>query len=180
MAKNPGKIFEESFVASIDKSHILIKRLNDNAASWSGGSASRFASKNECDFLLYESNNKLLMGLELKSTKDSLTFWREDFEDKNVKQTFNIRKCQIQGLKKWSKYSGVYGFVINFREYDNKTFFITINDFLTYTKRLQKKSINIDDVRRMNHIVINNEIKRTKYKYDIEGFIHDVLKEEMD
>lgn len=178
MAKNPGKIFEDSFVASVDKSHILIKRLNDNAASWSGGSSSRFASKNECDFLLYESNHKLFMGLELKSTKDSLTFWREDLENKDIKQTFNIRKCQIQGLKKWSEYSGKYGFVINFREYDNKTFFIAINDFLEYTDKLKKKSINIGDVEKMNHIVINNYIKRTKYMYDIDKFINDILKEE--
>ena len=178
MAKNPGKVFEESFVASIDKSHILVKRLNDNAASWSGGNASRFASKNECDFLLYESNNKLFMGLELKSTKNSLTFWRKDFEDKDVKQSFNIRKCQIQGLKKWSEYSGVYGFVINFRESGNRTFFIAINDFLEYTNCMNKKSININDVLKMKHIEIKNEVKRTKYKYDVEGFVDELLKEE--
>lgn len=180
MAKNPGKIFEDSFVASVDKSHILVKRLNDNAASWSGGSVSRFASKNECDYLMYESNNKLLMGLELKSTKGSLTFWREDFEDKNVKQTFNIRKCQIQGLKQWSKYSGIYGFVINFRECDNKTFFIAINDFLDYTNNLEKKSINMKDVLNMKHVYINNEKMRTKYRYDIDGFIDEILKEEQE
>lgn len=178
MSKNAGKVFEDSFIASVDRSHILVKRLNDNAASWSGGTASRFASKNECDFLLYDSDTKLFMALELKSTKGSLTFWREDFENKEVKQTFNIRKCQIQGLQKWSQYSGVYGFVINFREFDNKTFFIDIKDFLEYTSRLSKKSINIDDVLKMKHVVIDNKIKRVKYKYDIDKFINDVLKEE--
>ena len=118
------------------------------------------------------------MALELKSTKGSLTFWREDFENKEIKQTFNIRKCQIQGLQKWSQYSGVYGFVINFREYDNRTFFIDIKDFLEYTNRLNKKSINIDDVLKMKYVVIENKIKRVKYKYDIDKFISDVLKEE--
>lgn len=178
MAKNPGKIFEDCFVSSIDRSHILVKRLNDNAASWSGGNVSRFTSKNECDFLLYESNNRLLMGLELKSTKGSLTFWRRDFEKKDEKQTFNIRKCQIQGLKNWSEYSGVYGFVINFREADNKTFFINIKDFLEYTDSLDKKSINIKDVLKMKHIIVDSQKIRTKYKYDVEGLIDILLEEE--
>ena len=143
MAKNEGKIFEESFVSSVDKSHILVKRLNDNAASWSGGNASRFASKNECDFILYEMNERIFMGLELKSTKNSLTFWREDFEIKGVKQSFNIKKNQILGLSKWSEYNGtICGLVVNFREFNNKTFFIEIKDFLKYTDKLNKKSIS--------------------------------------
>lgn len=178
MAKNEGKIFEESFVSSVDKSHVLVKRLNDNAASWSGGNASRFASKNECDFIFYEMNERIFMGLELKSTKNSLTFWREDFEIKGVKQSFNIKKNQILGLSRWSEYNGtICGLVINFREFNNKTFFIEIKDFLKYTDKLNKKSINIDDVLKMDHIEIKSQLKRTKYKYDIEKFICDALKE---
>lgn len=178
MAKNEGKIFEDSFASSVDKSHILVKRLNDNAASWSGGNISRFASKNECDYILYDSDTKLFMALELKSTKRSLTFWRKDFEKKCKKQTFNITKYQIQGLQEWSQYSGVFGFVINFREYDNKTFFIDINDFLEYTNDLNKKSININDILKIKHIVIDNELKKIRYKYDIDKFIKDVMDKE--
>lgn len=113
-----------------------------------------------------------MYGLELKSTKNnSLTFWREDFEDKTKKQAFNIRKRQIQGLEKWSKHNGIFGFVINFRSKNNKTFFVNITDFLNYTSSLYKKSINIKDVLEMNPVEIKSELIRTNYHYDIEGFL---------
>jgi penicillin-binding protein-related factor A (putative recombinase) len=148
--------------------------LNDNAAGWSGGNNTRFSSNNECDFILWNDKIRTFYGLELKSTKEkSLTFWREDFEDKTKKQSFIIRKCQIQGLKKWSKFTGVFGFIINFRSFDNKTFYVSIDDFLDYTSTLSKKSINIDDVLKMNPIEIESKLLRTNYKYNIEKFLND-------
>ena len=39
------------------------------------------------------------------------------------------------------------------------------------------EEINIDDVLKMDHIEIKSQLKRTKYKYDIEKFICDALKE---
>ena len=171
--QNEGKIFEKAFVASMPD-HVLIKRLNDNASAWSGGTNTRFASNNECDYILSDDNTRTFYGLELKSTKEkSLTYWRNDFEDKTKKQSFMIRKCQILGLEKWSKHSGVFGFVINFRSLNNRTFFVSINDFLDYTSTLSKRSINIDDVLAMNPIEIENTLLRTNYRYNIEKFIND-------
>lgn len=171
MAKNEGKRFEDAFIKSVPD-YVLVKRLNDNASSWSGGTNTRFASKNECDYILYNDHTRTFYGLELKSTKyNSLTFWRKDFENKNKKQTFQIRKCQIEGLEKWSKHNGVFGFVINFRDEQNKTYFINIRDFLNYTSNLSKKSIHKDDVLQMNPIEIQNKLMRTNYSYDIENFL---------
>jgi penicillin-binding protein-related factor A (putative recombinase) len=148
--------------------------LNDNAAAWNGGNETRFSSNNECDFILFDDNTRTFYGLELKSTKEkSLTFWREDFEDKTKKQSFMIRKCQIQGLQKWSKHLGVFGFVINFRSLDNKTYFVMIEEFLEYTSTLSKKSINLDDILKMNPIEIENQLLRTNYKYNIEKFLQE-------
>ena len=111
-------------------------------------------------------------GLELKSTKhSSLTFWREDFEDKDRKQTFQIRKCQIQGLEKWSKHKGVFGFIINYRDEQNKTYFIDIKNFLDYTSSLSKKSINKEDILQMKPIEIESKLIRTNYRYDVEKFL---------
>lgn len=173
MAKNEGKNFEKSLAESCPD-YVLVKRLNDNAASWSGGSNTRFTSNNECDFIMFNDETRTFYGLELKSTKEkSLTFWREDFEDKSKKQTFMIRKCQVLGLKKWSKHKGVFGFIINFRGVNNKTYFIMIDDFLGYTSTLSKKSINIEDIKQMNPIEIENEIIRTNYKYNMEKFFSD-------
>ena len=173
IAKSEGKQFEDAFVKSVPD-YVLVKRLNDNASSWAGGANTRFASKNECDYILFNDRTSTFYGLEMKSTKhNSLTFWREDFEDKNKKQTFQIRKCQIQGLQKWSKHTGVFGFIINFREAGNKTYFVDIGNFLNYTSTLSKKSINRDDILQMSPVEIENSLKRTNYHYDVEKFLEE-------
>lgn len=168
--KNPGKIFESNFISSIPD-YCWHKRLNDNAASWSGGDNTRFASKNECDFILFDCNTRTLSALELKSTSSSLTFWREDFETDGVKRIFNIKKNQILGLSKWNKYLMNCGFIFNFRNKDNRTFFVTIKNFLDYTNQLNKKSININDVLKMNPIEIENNKLRTNYRYNIDELL---------
>ena len=172
--KNVGKRFEAAFVKSIDTSHVLVKRLNDNAASWGQGTQTRFASTNECDFILFDDNTLTLYGLELKSvSSSSLTFWREDFDDKTKKQNFNIKKNQLLGLQKFSDHRGVFGFILNFRQHNNNTYFVMIKDFLKYTNTLDKKSINENDVLMMNPIKIENKLLRTNYHYDMEKFFRD-------
>lgn len=170
MAKrNPGKIFEDCFARSVP-GHVLVKRLNDNAAGWSGGGNTRFASTNESDFIMFDSCSRTFYALELKSTQEkSLTFWREDFDSAEKKSTYQIRKCQIQGLYKWSLFPNcVCGFIINFRSQANKTYFINITDFLAYTNSLPKKSVNINDILMMHPVEIKNKKIRTNYKYDTE------------
>lgn len=174
MSKNPGKRFEDSFVKSVPD-YVLVKRLNDNASSWSGGSKTRFASNNECDYILYDDHTRTFYGLELKSTEhSSITFWRKDYENKERMQSFMIRKCQITGLEKWSKYNAVFGFVINFRDKENNTYFVDIREFLKYTSSpFSKKSINRNDILKMNPIKIDSFLKRTNYRYDIEKFLNE-------
>lgn len=172
--RNQGKIFEDDFIKSLN-SDVWHKRLNDNAASWGNGTNTRFASTNECDFLLFDCNSRTLHALELKSTQGSLTFWRKDFEEKDKKnKSYNIKKSQINGLSKWSQYLMNCGFVFNFRQHDNRTFFVTIKDFLEYTNKLNKKSINMDDVMQMNPIEIENKINKTHYKYDLDKFLKEI------
>lgn len=169
--KNEGKIFEDDFKKSVPD-NIWLKRLNDNAGSFSGGGQLRFATQNECDYLMYDNISKTLYALELKSTKGSLTFWREDFEEKDKKKSFQIKKNQIKGLLNWYANSLlVCGFVFNFREYNNRTFFVSIKDFVEYTNGLDKKSININDVLQMNCLEIFSEKKRTRYTYNINQFV---------
>ena len=170
-AQSEGKRFENAFIKSVPD-YVLVKRLNDNASAWSGGNNTRFSSNNECDYIMFDGRTRTFYGLELKTTKEkSLTFWREDFEDKTKKQAFQIRKCQIQGLEKWSKHFGVFGFIINFRSLENKTYFVMIDEFLDYTSTLSKKYINIDDILKMNPIEIDHTLIRTNYKYNVEKFL---------
>lgn len=168
--QNEGKRFENAFIKSVPD-YCWHKRLNDNAASWGNSTETRFASTNECDFLLFDCNTRTLSAIELKTTSGSLTYWREDFEEKGKKKNYQIKKNQILGLEKWSKYLMNCGLIINFRNKDNRTFYIPINEFIKYTSTLNKKSINIDDVLNMNPIEIENTLMRTNYKYDIDKFL---------
>lgn len=150
------------------------KRLNDNAASWSNGTNTRFASTNECDFILFDCNSRTLNAVELKSTKSTLTFWKSDFDqnESKYKKHYNIKKNQILGLEKWkSNYPINCGFVFNFRNENNDTFYVGVDDFLDYTDKLKKKSIGINDVLNMNPIKIENYKLRTNYRYDIDGLL---------
>lgn len=148
--------------------------MNDNAASWGNGTNTRFASTNECDFLLFDCNSKTLSAVELKSTSGTLTYWREDFE-KDSKQSFNIKKNQVLGLFNWwRKYDVNCGFVINFRNKDNRTFYVMIDEFMEYTKCLDKKSINIDDVLKMNPIEIENKLLKVNYRYNLDKLLREI------
>lgn len=171
--KNKGKIFEDDFKKSIPD-NCWCKRLNDNAASWSGGNATRFSSTNECDFLLRDIETKELFALELKSTIGSLTFWREDFEKNKKGATYAIKKNQIIGLQKFKTYHLICGLIFNFRNKNNETYFVDISDFINYTNLLSKKSINIHDVRNMQNIQIENTLLQTHYRYNISKFIKEV------
>lgn len=91
-----------------------------------------------------------------------------------MKHTYNIKKKQIIGLEKWSKYFMNCGFVLNFRNHSNRTFFVNISDFLKYTSKLNKKSINIEDVIKMNPIEIQSELLRTNYHYNIDEFLEKI------
>lgn len=168
-----GKRFESCFIKSVPD-YCWHKRLNDNAASWGNGTQTRFTSTNECDFLLFDCSTRTLSALELKTTSGSLTYWREDFENDGKKHSFQIKKNQILGLQKWSKFLMNCGFIINFRNKKNRTFFVIIDDFLEYTSTLDKKSINMNDVLKMNPIEIESKLLRTNYRYNIDKFLKEI------
>ena len=115
-----------------------------------------------------------MYALELKSTQNtSISYWREDFEDKSKKQTFMIRKNQIQGLQKINRFSIVSGFIYNFR-YTNHTYFQSISDFLEMTKDSTKKSFNEADVFKNKGVRIDQQLMRSNYKYDVEKFMSEI------
>lgn len=166
---NPGKIFEDDFQKSVPKT-CWVKRLNDNTAAWNNTGSTRFSSTNECDFLLKDDITQKMFALELKSSKSSLTFWRSDFKGKQ----FQIKKNQILGLQAFNQHTIICGFLFNFRNENNDTYFVDIEDFLDYTSKLNKKSINIHDVQKMSPIRIKSIKLRVHYRYDICSFIEEV------
>jgi penicillin-binding protein-related factor A (putative recombinase) len=116
-----------------------------------------------------------LFTLELKSADGtSMTFYRDDFVQDGKKPTFMIKKNQINGLLESSKFKGIIsGFILNFRK-TNNTYFWDISDFVQCTIDLTKKSINETDVISHNGYLIEQTLKRTNYKYNIEKFITDI------
>ena len=156
---SPGKVFEQDFQKSCPES-AYIYRLKDNAASFAKGTNTRFTSHNMCDYLLFDNKSRTLYFLELKSTKSS-----------SVPLSM-IRETQIKELTEASNNNLIAGFVVNFREKDNFTGFISIKDFNRMMNEINKKSFNIEDLKKYRVIEIKSEKKRTRYKYNIENFIN--------
>lgn len=158
MPKNEGKIFESSIKVSVPDT-CWIYRLNDNASSFSNGNRTRFTSSNICDYIVFDDLSKTLFLWEMKSTKST-----------SIPLNM-IRQNQIDGLHKASKHNLVAGFLFNFRNTDNETFFININDFINMVNKLGKKSFNIKDLTNNNAVKIKSTKKRTRYTYDLENLI---------
>ncbi|MBX4152315.1 hypothetical protein K1X09_34010, partial [Paenibacillus lautus] len=78
-------------------------------------------TKNDYDCMMFGLEH--LFTLELKSTQQKSV----SFDEKIIKQH------QIDKLKEASQFSNVIsGFIFNFREPDNRVFFVHIKDFLDY------------------------------------------------
>lgn len=166
--KNVGKSFELNFSKSVPD-YVLLYRLPDSAQSFGGSSRLRFSKKNPFDYLLWDSIQKILYALELKTVAGKSISFERSKEDAG-----EIHYHQICGLKNWAKYDGIItGFIIEFREIE-KTVFIEINDFDLLVNTITKKSFNYNDIINLNipHFVISQEKLRTNYKYDIESFLN--------
>lgn len=158
IAQNPGKIFEQSIKDSVPDT-CWIYRFRDNAASFGNGNNTRFASSNICDYLLFDDESRTLYLLELKSTQGT-----------SIPLSM-IRDNQIKSLQEAGKHNLVSGFMCNFRNENNDTFFIKISDFINMMDNINKKSFNINDLLNNNAIRIENKKKRTRYTYDIQKFV---------
>lgn len=143
-----------------------IYRLRDNASSFANGSNTRFTSSNICDYILLDDISKTLYLIECKSTKGT-----------SIPLTM-VRDNQIQGLLDASKHALIAGFLINFRNTDNDTLFISINNFIKMIRVINKKSFNIKDLISYNALRIQSTKKRTRYTYNIYKML-DALKEEV-
>lgn len=84
-----------------------------------------------------------------------------------------IRDNQIKSLQKASEHNLVAGFICNFRNENNDTFFIEICDFVKMMENINKKSFNINDLKNNNAVQINSRKKRTRYTYDIQKFVNE-------
>lgn len=164
---NIGKIFEQQIKKSIPD-YILLYRLPDSAESFNRSSTLRFSRKNPFDYIMWDSNAKVLYALELKTVKGKSISFERDVCDKG-----EIHIHQINGLREWDKYDGVIcGFIIEFRELE-KTIFLTINDFDRLISIIQKKSFNFDDLNKneIQYIIIPQTKQKKYFLYDIKEML---------
>lgn len=167
IAKNEGKLFEQDFKSSVP-STCWIYRLRDNASSFANGTNTRFTSSNICDYFLLDDISKTLYLIECKSTKGT-----------SLPLTM-VRDNQIQGLLDASRHTLIAGFLVNFRNTNNDTFFISINNFIRMAGNLNKKSFNIKDLTEYDALKIHSTKKRTRYTYDIEKMMQNLKIEKVD
>ena len=133
--------------------------MRDNASSFSGGNNTRFASSNICDYILFDDMTRTLYLIECKSTKGT-----------SVPLSM-IRNNQIEGLQEASKHNLVAGILVNFRNENNDTFFILIDEFIDMMNSINKKSFNIKDLESIGATRVENTKKRTRYTYNIEKLV---------
>lgn len=156
-----GKMFEDDFKASVPDD-CWVYRLRDNASSFSRGANTRFTSSNICDYIMYCDNTKDLFLIECKSTKSP------------AMSISMIRENQVEGLKDAAKHNLIAGFLVNFRNENNDTFFITIEKYTNMIENISKKSFNVKDLKLFGAIRVKCNKKRTRYNYDIKKMIDEI------
>jgi penicillin-binding protein-related factor A (putative recombinase) len=91
-------------------------------------------------------------------------------------------------LEDADKYDGVIaGFIFNFREYENTTYFVPINEFIkykyiaqneisehTYKSKVNKSSISLDICKEIG-IEIKHYKKKVKYHYYIKQLLDELI-----
>ncbi|MCY7900534.1 hypothetical protein [Bacillus inaquosorum] len=173
-ANNQGKVFEANIEKSAVDQKLFFYRIKDvNPMFLKRGAA---VSKNKYDCFLHFKG--YLFPFELKSTKDKSISFRDKI----------IKSQQIKYLKEATQYPNVIpGFLFQFREPENKVYFVHIDDFLTY-KNIAEKQLEHTYKNKVNKssipIAICEEIgtevrwmkKKVNYTYYLNKLCDDLIK----
>jgi penicillin-binding protein-related factor A (putative recombinase) len=162
-------VFEQSFQKSCKDVGVFYDRIKDAPPTVK-------ASKNKYDYYIYQ--KPYLFALELKSTSSKSISFSESI----------IKQHQIDNLTEAASHDGIIsGFIFNFRDYDNATYFVHIEQFNKYksiaeseTKdhkyvKMNKSSIPLEVCEQIG-IKINNYKVRTNYHYYVKDFIKEAFK----
>ncbi|MGV7065236.1 hypothetical protein [Bacillus velezensis] len=173
---NQGKVFEANIEKSAADQNLFFYRIKDvNPMFLKRGAA---VSKNKYDCFLHFKG--YLFPFELKSTKNKSVSFSEKI----------IKSQQIKHLKEAAQYPNIIpGFLFQFREPENKVYFVHINDFLTY-KNIAEKQLKHTYKNKINKasipIAICEEIgtevrsmkKKVNYTYYLNKLCDDLIKKE--
>lgn len=124
--------------------------------------------------------NRTLFPIEFKSTKAKSV---------NIKDPKIIKPHQIEALTDALNYPyTIPGFIFNFREHNNQTFFVHISDFNTYREcaledkcnrdyksKINKSSISLDICNEIGVPLVN--VKKVKrHRYYIKDLLDELIK----
>ncbi|MFS1518648.1 hypothetical protein V1503_19610 [Bacillus sp. SCS-151] len=174
MSKNKGKVFEEDIKQSACEQSLFFYRIKDVPTIMLKPNSR--VSKNDFDSFLYRKPN--LFPLEFKSTGQKSISFSEKI----------IKAHQIKALKEAAEFDGlIAGFIFNFRNYDNQTLFVHINDFLdykhvaenqiksnNYISKVNKSSISLEICKEIG-IEIHNVKKKVRYRYYINRLLDELI-----
>lgn len=143
---SPGKVFEEDFEKSASSyPDIDVNRLKDPVGGQAG-------VRNICDFIVYQFPYNYYF--ELKSRQGNTLNFKE------------ISSNQWAGLyKKGSKGGNIPGVIVQYTDH-NEVYFVHIYELLALRDTHKKKSLHIDDARRVG-IKLYGEVKRVRYSYSV-------------
>lgn len=175
--KNTGKSFETDIQNSCKKQGVFFFRVRDVNLPPDVRRRVKLP-KNKYDSLIYY--NGYLLPMELKSTdKKSISL------DEKV-----IKQHQIDNLYADSKFEGVLpGFIFNFRNEDNRTYFVDIHSFInykhiaenqlkhTYKSKVNRASIPIDICREIGTEVLSIK-KRVNHQYFVKQLVDELVVKE--
>lgn len=150
---NQGKKFEDAVQTSFEKvESVSIDRLRDAPKRLKG-------VDNPADFIVYKTPHEVYV--ECKSHKG------------NTLPFSCIRETQLKGMTEKSMKPGVVaGFMIWFIDYD-LTVWVSI-DMIKTMMWFGYKSLNIKDLEKIPHLVINGKKKRVYFDYDMAQFLEDL------
>jgi penicillin-binding protein-related factor A (putative recombinase) len=168
-----GKEFEQAIETSAAEQTIFYFRVRDVNPM---AIKPKFKlPQNKYDCLLYYNDH--LFPIEMKSTKSKSVSFSESI----------IKQHQIDNLLDSVNYNGVIaGFLFNFREPDNKTYFVHINDFVkykhiaenqlehTYQSKINKSSIPIAICQEIGY-ELKNVKKVRKYRYYLKMLFDELI-----
>ena len=145
---NAGKDFEQDIKASFSP-ECFVERYKDDTAGFHGVC-------NPADFRVYR--YPLTFLIECKSHKGkSLPLAK-------------IREGQLKAMLKAVAHPGVYGgYIINFRDLE-ETYYLSAQNVKDFMELGKRKSIPVDFCRQCA-IRIPQELKRTRYRYDLESWL---------
>lgn len=174
---NIGKLFEQQFKKSVPSNCYLL-RLNDPPQSFIKSSTTRFSPNNPFDFILFDTTNRLLMCVELKTTKYKSISFEDENDDKHQSRMIHIH--QINGLTNASKFNHVVaGFLFNFRDEKNdmeRCYWQNIEDFNKMIVDINKKSFNEMDLLLNNAVKVEGTKKIKHYTWDIDSLLSKIVK----